>query len=145
MIEFPANYKIRTENDFYNDYIISARLEDFQKHLSQASIDMDRKSNGQTVDSMFTEKYYLWRVYDIDGITKYKLNSGIDTFFIERQDHAQKVDDMFRKRNTPTMHVKHMWHSIKNPPSDLNVIATTIIAGIELLYNLKMCRLNKTR
>ncbi len=145
MIEFPANYKIHTENDFYNDYIISARLEDFQKHLSQASIDMDRKGNGQTVDSMFTEKYYLWRVYDIDGITKYKLNSGIDTFFIERQDHAQKVDDMFRKRNTPTMHVKHMWHSIKNPPSGLNVIATTIIAGVELLYNLKMCRLNKTR
>lgn len=141
MIEFPVDYKLRTERDFFKDCLVFERLHDFQKNLSHAYIGMGTKIDGQTFDDMFTEKYHIWRVYDIDGITKYKLN----TLFVERKDHAKMIDDLFRKRNTPSMHIKHSWHLIKNPPLGIDNVTVAILALCELPNNLKMCKLNKTR
>lgn len=145
MIDFPADYKIRTERDFFSDCLVYERLEDFKKHLSHACIDMDWKYDGQTVDCMFAGKYHLWRVYDIDGVKKYKLRSGLNTFFVERKDHAQMIDDLFRKRNTPLMHIKYALYSMVKPDKNFDLFARAVLAVQELPYNLKMCKLNKTR
>lgn len=145
MVKFPNDYRIRPERNFFVDCLVNERLQDFQKQLPQACIDLGWKHDGQIIDDMFTEKYHIWRVYDTDGGTKYKLKSGSNNFFVEREDYVQKIDDLFRKRNAPLMHFKYMWHSIKNPPLGMNMVASTILAVIELPYSLKMCRLNKTR
>ena len=147
MVDFPADYKIRTESDA-DDYLVSKYLKNFQKQLSCACIDMDWKnSNGQIIDHMFMKDCDVYRVYDTDGIKKYQLWSGIDPFFVERLDHTQMIDDMFKKRNTPSMHIKYSLHSIIEPDKDLRLglVARTFFGLVGLPVNLRMCRLNKTR
>ena len=97
------------------------------------------------VDTMIADKYWIWRVYDIDGKTKYKLRSGIDTFLVERQDYAKMIDDMFKKRNTPLMHIKYTLHSIVKPDKNFDLFSRAVLCLIGLPYDLKMCRLNKIR
>ena len=145
MISFPADYKIRTERNMLDNAPIYECLCGLQRQLSHACIDMGWDNEGQIVDSMFTKRYNLSRVYDIDGVKKYKITSGINPFFIERQDLIEMADDLFRKRNTPLMHIKYAVYSIMNPPTGMSMLVTAYLAIRELPENLKMCRLNKTR
>ena len=109
-LSFPKNYKPRVasaSNIKFDDCVIYGKLEELRKDLANAFVDMNRVEHGKKYDCIHSIRYYLCRVYDNDGKTKYVLYDRGFPMYIECIEHMQMVDEMFVKANSGKVYLKN--------------------------------------
>ena len=109
-LNFPKDYQPRyasASNIKFDDYEIGGRLKELRKDLANAFVNMNQVEYGKKYDCIYTARYYLCRVYDKDGKTKYVLYDRGVPMYIELIEYMQMVDKMFVKANSGKMYLKN--------------------------------------